>query len=424
MVNSSSGFDPEQGDRLGAPVAGSARRAGRRGRILVPASVAAVAAAGLIAVPVFAAGSDLPSISAQQLLAKALSSQVRTFSGTVQTSVDLGIPSALLNAIPSAMAGAGGGAAKSQGAQAEQELASLVDGSHVLTVAADGPARQLVGSRDPGASFTLVHDGASAWVYDGQSNQATHLTGLDTAGFGAAQTRTPTDPQQVAAQALAALGPSTTVSVSGDSKVAGQSVYELSVKPKGSGSTIGEVRVAVDAANGMPLQVVVLPSDGSDAILNVGFTQVSFATPPASTFAFTPPSGTKVTQEAAPTTSSSGTFTRTTGGTPGQAAGTDPKGTDPKGLRSKGPGSKGLAGRPDVTVLGSGWDTIYVIRPSAQQGQGGITGELGAVKSFGAAVPGGTLISTKLVNVLVANNGTVYAGAVTPALLEQAAAGK
>jgi outer membrane lipoprotein-sorting protein len=424
MVNSSSGIGPEQGDRLGEAVAGSARRQSRRSRILVPASIAAVAAAGLIAVPVFAAGSDLPSISAQQLLAKALSSRVQTFSGTVQTSVDLGIPSALLNEIPSAVAGSGAGTSKSQGAQAEQELTSLVDGSHVLTVAADGPTRQLVASSDSGSVFTLVHNGSSAWVYDGQSNQATHLTGLDTADAVASQTRTPTDPQQVAAKVLAALGPSTTVSVSGDSKVAGQSVYELSVEPKGSGSTIGEVRIAVDAANGMPLQVVVLPSDGSDAILNVGFSQVSFATPSASTFAFTPPSGAKVTQEAAPTSSSSGTFTRTSGGAPGQAVGTDPKGTVPKGTGPKDLGSKGMAARPDTTVIGTGWDTIYVIKPSAAQGQGGISSELGSVKSFGKSVPGGTLISTKLVNVLVTDNGTVYAGAVTPALLEQAAAGK
>lgn len=424
MSNSSSGINPGQGDELGEAVAAPGARSGRRSRILVPAAIAAVAAAGLVAVPVFAASSDLPSITAQQLLAKTLSSHVQTFSGTVQTSVDLGIPSALLNEIPSAVASAGSAAGasagsaagKSQGAQAEQQIASLLDGSHTLSVAADGPTRQLVSSIDSGSVFTLVHNGSSAWAYDGQSNTATHLTGIGAAGSTAS--KLPADPQQVAAQILKAVGSSTTVSVSGDSKVAGQSVYQLSVKPKGSGSTIGEVRISVDAANGMPLQVVVLPSDGSDAILNVGFTKVSFATPAASTFSFTPPSGAKVTQEAAPSSSTEGSYTKSTGGAPGQAVGTDPKGTGKPAL------PKTLVNNRDVTVIGSGWDTIYVLKSAAGQSKSDISGELSAVKAFGKSVPGGTLVSTKLINVLVSNNGTVYAGAVTPALLEQAAAGK
>jgi hypothetical protein len=45
-------------------------------------------------------------------------------------------------------------------------------------------------------------------------------------------------------------------------------------------------------------------------------------------------------------------------------------------------------------------------------------GGLGSLKSLGKSVPGGTLFSTRVVNVLIADNGTVYAGAVTPTVLE------
>jgi outer membrane lipoprotein-sorting protein len=424
MVNND-GDGPGQvgapGELPGAAEPVAEARPGRRGRVLLPAAVAALVAVGVIAVPVFAAGSGLPSLSAQQLLAKALGSKVQTFSGTVQSTVDLGLPSQLVSALPSALSGAVGaqgakgavqGAAQGAGqgapgasasAAAEQALSSVLSGTQLFHVAADGPTRQALTSADPATGFALVHDGGSAWIYDARSHSATHLTGLrpgDLAGDTGSATRQPLDPQQAAADALKALGSSTTVSVAGQSKVAGQSVYELSVRPKGSGSTVGEVRIAVDAANGVPLEVRVLPSDGSDPILDVGFSTVSFATPSAAAFAFTPPSGTTVTQQAAPA---------------GRSAAPKPLGSEP----AQHP--KPAAGSPEVKVSGSGWSTVWIIKPTAGQGGGGPAGELSAVKEFGKPVPGGTLVSTKLVNVLVANDGTVYAGAVTPAVLEATA---
>lgn len=406
MANNDGG-DPNLGGTPGGPTGdlpgaalptGGARQSRRR--VLVPAAVAAVAAVGVIAVPVFAAGSGLPSVSAQQLLTKVLSGQVQTFSGTVQSTVDLGLPSQLVSAIPSALSGSVGGgpgaapsasaASASASASAEKELSSVLSGTQLFQVAADGPNKQAVTST--GQGFALVHDGDSAWIYDAGSHAATHFTGVDAGG--AAQSAHPAlDPQQAAADALKSLGSSTTVSVSGQSVVAGQSVYELSVRPKGSGSTIGEVRIAVDAANGMPLEVRVLPSDGSDPILDVAFSTVSFAAPSASTFAFTPPSGTRVTSQAVPSS---------------QVKPAKP--------------TRGAADSPNVTVSGSGWSTVWTIKPSAQQGKSGVAGELGAVKEFGKPVAGGTLVSTKLINVLVANDGTVYAGAVTPSVLQATAA--
>ncbi|QMU75021.1 DUF2092 domain-containing protein [Streptacidiphilus sp. PB12-B1b] len=434
-MGNSSGSDPEQGGAGGdLPGAAAApeRPRGRRGRVLVPAAIAGAAAAALIAVPVFAASSDLPSVTAQQLLAKMLASRVQTFSGTVQSSVDLGLPSQLVSALPSALASAGGSApgrasgsgsasasaqAQAQGeAQAEQELASLLSGTHLFTVAADGPTRQRVVSTDQGAAFSLVRNGSSAWAYDARNRTATHLTGIG-AGSATPSAHPSLDPQQAAADALKALGSSTTVSVAGQSKVAGQSVYELSVRPKGSGSTVGEVRIAVDAANGMPLEVRVLPSDGSDPILDVAFSTVSFAHQSASDYGFTPPSGATVVQQALPAQPPQGSQP---GRTPWQR---------PSGAASL---PHGGAGAPAVSTTGSGWSTVWVVKPSAQpagssaagsgSAGGSEAGAMSALKEFGKPVAGGTLVSTKLVNVLVTADGTVYAGAVTPSVLEADAA--
>ena len=397
-----------------ATAAGAAPRGKGRRRVLLPAAIAVVAVAGVAAVPALAASSsDLPSVTAQQLLAKVLASKAQTFSGTVQATVDLGIPSQIASAIPSAVAGSGGSSAQASQAQlAEKQLVALVSGgTHTFQVAADGQDRQRVSSTDSGSAFTLVHNGSSAWAYDAQGKSATHVTGLQS-GAATGQDKGLTDPQQAATQALAALGSSTTVSVAGTSKVAGHSVYELSVKPKGSGSTIGEVRIAVDADNGLPLQVRVNPSDGSDSILNIGFSSVSFAAPAASTFDFTPPSGTKVVQQP-----SSG------GVADGHGALTEKGAAGARGSKVI-PGN-GSADDHNVNIIGTGWSTIYrfdgTAAGSGASGKSGAADGLGAIKSFGKQVPGGTLISTKLVNVLVTDKGTVYAGAVTPALLEQAA---
>jgi outer membrane lipoprotein-sorting protein len=398
-----------------ATAAGAAPRGKGRRRVLLPAAIAVVAVAGVAAVPALAASSsNLPSVTAQQLLAKVLASRTQTFSGNVQATVDLGIPSQIAAAIPSAVSSSGGSTGQASQAQlAEKQLVALVSGgTHTFQVAADGQDRQRVSSSDSGSAFTLVHNGSSAWAYDAQGKSATHVTGLRS-GAVATQDRGLTDPQQAATQALAALGPSTTVSVAKPSVVAGQSVYELSVKPKGTGSTIGEVRIAVDAANGLPLQVRVNPSDGSDPILNIRFSTVSFATPAASTFDFTPPSGTKVVQQ------------QSSGGTAAAGHGAITEKGAPGAKGSKVVTANGGANDHSVNTIGTGWSTIYWFdaptSSSAASGKSGAAGELGAIKSFGKQVPGGTLISTKLINVLVTDKGTVYAGAVTPALLEQAA---
>ena len=196
------------------------------------------------------------------------------------------------------------------------------------------------------------------------------------------------------------------ITVDGTARVAGHSAYELLITPQHADrTTVGGIRIAVDAKTGVPLHLTVSAKGGGKAVFDIGYTKVSFAKPAASTFTFTPPKGVKVTE----------------GGDHAQRT-PAPEHTN----------------RPDVkpTVLGKGWDSIAVVKspgglPSGAEtnGKGGRHhggDDLGGMlDSFGQHVTGrfgsGTVFHTRLVNALLTDNGTLYVGAVTQSALTDAA---
>lgn len=385
-------------------------------RVLVPVGVAGVAAASIGLVPALAAdsGPSLPKRTAEQLVAKVLASNVQSLTGTVQASADLGIPQGLMGG---AVAGAGGagpfgghgdGPSAGQGRQGaaaspSSRLTELLAGTHTLQVAVDGQDRQRLGLIDKLAEYEIVHNGNQVWGWDSRTNEAVHLTapeGHRTAGDSPlpfAGGAVPATPQEAARQILAHAGTTSTVSVAGTSRVAGQNAYELSVRPKQSGSTVGEVRIAVDAANGVPLRVRLIPAGGGSPVFDVHFSSVSFARPAASTFDFSPPKGAKVTEERGPSAGRQA------------AARQDAGRRDAAGSRADG-----------VRVTGEGWTTVASFAlPTGASGSD--RGMLSLVKGFGKPVSGGTLVHSRLINVLIGDNGRVYAGAVSAQLLEHAA---
>ncbi|MFI6848850.1 DUF2092 domain-containing protein [Kitasatospora sp. NBC_00085] len=399
-------------------------RAGRRTavRVAVPVAVAAVIAAGVGLVPALAADSppDLPTLSAEQVVAKALGSQAQTLSGTVSVSADLGVPSQLLGAGAGLSAGGGVGSGgtggtKPSAASPEAKLTQLLGGEHTLRVAVDGPDRQRIGLIEQLAGYEVVHNGDQVWAWDSSSNEAVHLTAPQGSrpdghpGGGhpgkAPLTEVPATPQEAARQFLTASAGTTAVTVDGTATVAGQKAYQLSVKPTQSGSTIGEVRIAVAAENGVPLAVLVNGADGGK-VFDIHFTEVSFAKPAAKTFDFTVPKGAKVTEQKA-----------------GDAA--------------KAPsGAEAQKAADGLNVVGEGWTAVLsatlptgdVSVPAegghGKHGKGGpaqLQNPLALAKSLGKPVKGGSLISTKVLNVLVTDDGRVFAGAVTLPVLQSAA---
>jgi outer membrane lipoprotein-sorting protein len=101
-------------------------------------------------------------------------------------------------------------------------------------------------------------------------------------------------PQQLARQILAAVGPTTTVSVQQNVSVAGQAAYQLAIAPKDHRSLVGRITIAIDAARHFPLRVQVFARGSAGPAFQLGFTSLSFGRPAASNFTFTPPPGAKV----------------------------------------------------------------------------------------------------------------------------------
>ncbi len=395
-------------------------------RVAVPIAVAVVAATGIGLVPALASDSapTLPQLTAEQLVGKALASDTQQLSGTVKISTDLGIPAQLVGALGgggaaaavTGTAGAAGGSGQAkagndaQSATPQAKLTALLAGDHTLRISADGPDKQRLALVEPLAEYDLIRNGDQLWAWDSSSDQAVHLTApaADGSKHEAPLTGLPTTPQEAARQFLTQSAASTAVTVDGTATVAGRSAYELSLKPTQAGSTIREVRIAVDAANGVPLAVVATTQSGSTA-LDVHFTDVSFAKPAAKTFDFTPPKGAKVTDQS--------------------AKAHQPKAEQPGAT----PGTR-PADRTGPNVIGTDWTTVLSLHlpaaepaqalPNTAQGRKGHSGfsdPTALIKSFGKPVNGGTLISTKVLNVLITDDGRVFAGAVTAQVLQSAA---
>ncbi|MEW2631149.1 DUF2092 domain-containing protein [Streptomyces sp. NPDC048389] len=393
-----------------------AARPRRAARYLVPVAVATVAAATIGLVPALAASGDpdLPKISAQELIEKMAASDTEQFSGTVKISTDLGLPS--LGGLAGALGGEDGGGSS---AAPEGKLTELATGTHTLRVAADGPDRQKVSILQDSSEYSLIHNGDEVWGYDSASNEVYHATdagqrdgkdGKDVPVPEDLPKDFPATPGDLADEVLKAAGDTTSITVGGTSQVAGRDAYKLVVKPKQAGSTIGSVTVAVDAEHGVPLKFTLTPSSGGKAVIDAGFTKVDFSRPAASTFDFTPPKGAKVTEA---------------DDTAHEQA--------PEQVPEEFKDLEDLGG---LDVIGEGWTTIAKIEGPGGDAAGALNGDEDGendvpaearqfLDALGDKVEGkfgtGTVFTTRLVNVLMTDDGTVYAGAVTKDALVKAA---
>ncbi|MFJ7176816.1 outer membrane lipoprotein carrier protein LolA [Streptomyces massasporeus] len=395
---------------------GSGRR--KAARYVVPVTVIGVAAATIGLVPALADSGDpdLPKITAQQLIEKIATSDVQQLSGTVKISTDLGLPN--LGGLESGLlAGAAGQGDGDSSADPTAKLTELASGTHTLRVAADGPDRQKLSLLENASEYSIIHNGKDVWGYDSKSNEVYHGTSSESPEHGKDR-QPPATPKDFAEEALKAVDDTTSVTVDGTAQVAGRDAYKLVVKPKQSGSTVGAISVAVDAKTGMPLKFTLTPASGGAAVVDVGFTKVSFARPAASTFDFTPPKGAKVTEE------------KDAGKGPEKAPGTT---FDKGGARDHAPkaGEDFGEGLDGMKTIGEGWNAIATFDTGGEGvPSGGAGGDLGGfMDSLGDKVHGkfgsGTVFSTRLVNALVTDDGKVYAGLVTKdALVKAADAGK
>ena len=78
-------------------------------------------------------------------------------------------------------------------------------------------------------------------------------------------------------------------------------------------------------------------------------------------------------------------------------------------------------GGPGSRKIGKGWTTVVVTDGNTAFGGGGPSTSLSTLMDAFTPVPGGRLLSTALVSVLITDDGKMYVGAVTPAALQQVA---
>jgi len=382
------------------------RFSSNRSRWLVPAAIG-VGLLGVANLPnLLPAGADtpnLPALTPAELLAKARAAKVSTLDGTVAITAKLGLPNlgSLTNGAPSS-------------------LTALMAGTHKIDIAADGPDRLRVTRSEPGTEADWVRNGNDVWTWDSTTLRATHLALTPHADDPADAARgakpedpadaAPPDPVKAAQDLLARVTPTTQVSVRSPRYVAGLAAYELVLAPNDASSTVKEVVIAVDAATGVPLDVRIA-SKGTDPAFEVAFTKVSFATPAASRFTFTPPPGATVVQ-AKSAQELLGTGERRHGDR-------TPKGPGVAPPAPNGPATAGAPGASSSTkVVGSSWTSVAVIT-------GQVPAALGGLLRAAPTVPVGThtarLIKTALVNALVVDDGRIVVGAVTPEALQAAA---
>jgi outer membrane lipoprotein-sorting protein len=365
-------------------------RLSRRARWAVPAG-ALVITGGVIAgslISVAQAAPGLPARTPAQLLAEVADSAAPPLTGTVVETASFGLPALPATGNPTS-------------------LSSLLTGSHTIRVWYSSPDHFRLAAPQSLSESDVIRDGSTAWLWQSTLNQVTKFT-LPPHSTQAVP-KQPLTPQQAAQQVLAAVGPTTTVSVASNVTVAGQAAYGLVLAPKDARSLVGQVQIDVDGSNGVPLRLQVFARGASSPAFQVGYTAIQFVTPAPADLSFTPPPGSKVTQ------------VNMSGG-------------------NKGTTESASSG---VSAIGSGWLTVLKLpssaltpgtpapSPGSSAGPGGdgsagdSSAVLHALLASATPVHGawgtGRLLRTSLVSVLMTDQGSTFIGAVDPSVLYAAA---
>jgi outer membrane lipoprotein-sorting protein len=160
-------------------------------------------------------------------------------------------------------------------------------------------------SQGSGSDFVVVAGKNGLWSYSSATSTATHYT--PPVGASAKTPTTSLSPQPSSTDPLAAItaglqrfASTGTVTMSGQTTVAGQPSYLLTMTPASATTTVGSVQVAIDAKTFVPLRVQVFAKGDKIATLSAGFTRVSYRRVGNSLFTFTPPAGATAHSQALP----------------------------------------------------------------------------------------------------------------------------
>ena len=311
-------------------------RAGPRATVLVAAMVAVVVA-GLTVTARGAAPPTLPSVTPDQLVASvaAALSNPRPMAGDLRTHVDLGLPS-----LP-AQAG--------EPADPTARAIAALNGDHRVRLwRSDAGLRlaELLPAAELGLFVRHSEGSAEAWAWDSATFTAFHIGPLPASGPEPLHPLELVDPAILAGRSLAAIVPFTRVALGLPLRVAGRDAYRLVLEPRSTGTLVGRIEVAVDAARRVPLGVGVFARGARTPALSVAFAKISFAPVDPQEFRFAPPPGATVVPLRPPAAT-----------------------ILPPPRRDE--ATSGPLGAPVVRVFGDGWETVVAYRiPSVQQPAG------------------------------------------------------
>jgi hypothetical protein len=254
-----------------------------RRRILVSSVLAVALVGGGVALRAGATSPpNLPAIAPGRLVASTLAAMQRhpAHSGDVLARLDLGLPS-----VPGVDPGTSNG---------PLSFISSVAGEHRLRVwsSADGLR---VADLTRFGERSLFLTPADAWAWDSDSYTAFHLeAGAPDPGKASPLPVGPPDPQSMAREALALIGPSTAITMAPPARVAGRDAYVLRLTPRTPGTLVGRIEVSIDAQRRIPLGLGVFARDHSSPSVSVAYRTIGFDPIDPSTFRFTPPPGATV----------------------------------------------------------------------------------------------------------------------------------
>lgn len=380
----------------------------------VPAAATAAVAIAILSQPLFASAgsSDLPELTAEEIVARALDAEPMALSGTVVHTARLGLPDMSMT--------------EAMGA----DPLALLGGSSTLRVWTDGEERSRVSLLGTMSEWSVVTDGAEAWTYSSSDDEVVHYTLSDAdlarlesmseearAEALSRKAELPT-PQEAAAEVLDRVEEHSTVAVDSQTTVAGRDAYQLIVTPDTDGTLVDRVVIALDGATMTPLRVQTWSTQDSAApAAEVSFTDVDFGTPSDSVLAFSAPAGAAQRDVVVP-------------------------------LPSDEELASGENAKPEMpTVTGTGWETVVEFSgmdlvtlmagdPAALAGsperlvgseraqellgefipEGGSDGmefdTLVLFEQLTTEVPEGRLLSSALLSVLVTGDGRILVGAV------------
>ncbi len=391
----------------------------------IPAVMAPVLVAGTaIGFSVSAnAAIDLPDKSASQILQLINTNPEIAFSGKVTKKAQLGLPP--MNIIPDISQAMVDEAAKNMPkemteflpqASAQGELALALEfgaGTHVANIYVDGASKARLQVLDMVAERNFIRSGSDLWFYDSSKQIVKHSVVNEADEKDAKKQATDffnansselafdaTSPAAVADYFLSQAGTTTTFSVGKDAKVAGRGVYQITATPRTAGSLVASVTVSVDAATGLPLAVVVNAVGQSNPAFEIEFNSITFAQPAAANFNFTVPAGAKLIEVPLPTQSDLAKYT-------------GKKATAAQESQAKAEFEK---------LKAQGWAAVLKVPADMAPAEITVLKANKLYTEITTPVAGGRVFSTALLNVLIANDGRVFAGSVTTQKLLEAAA--